>query len=118
MTEVREAVIHEIGTVSTPLIEAQSAALAAEYQRGARVTELARKHGIRRQTVHDHLRRHGLARPLNFFTREQCDRAAELYLDVMTLAEVATAVGSNTRMVTLALEQRGIGRRPRGCRPS
>lgn len=109
--------MHDKGNVGTPpLTKAQSSSLAAAYRRGTRVIELARRYEIRRQTVHEHLKKHGLTKPVNVFTPEQGDRAAELYQSGMTLAEVADAIGSNNRSVTLALEERGIRRRPRGVR--
>ncbi|GAA2007429.1 hypothetical protein GCM10009739_18460 [Microbacterium ulmi] len=106
----------ESESVATLLTVEQSAALADEYRAGAKVTMLAVKYGVHRQTMHVHLKRHGVARPLNILDEAKADRAARLYADGMTLAEVAAEVGSNTRSITLALEARSIPRRPRGLR--
>lgn len=112
--DARGTVVSETRKLRTPLTPAESSALAASYQQGVGVVELARKYKIHRDTVHEHLKRHRLARPINYFTSELGDQAAKLYQAGMTLSQVAKEIGSNTRSVTLALEERGIPRRPRG----
>jgi len=102
--------------VRTPLTAEQSAALADAYRAGERVTTLAARYAISRETVLQHLKKHGAARGLNAFTPEKAQRAVELYLAGLTLAEAAAATESNSRSIVLELEARGIPRRRRGHR--
>jgi len=104
--------------VRTPLTAEQSAALASAYRAGERVTTLAARYGISRETLLQHLKKHGAAKGLNAFTPEKAQRAVELYVAGMTLAEAAAATDSNSRSIVLELEARGIPRRRRGQRLS
>lgn len=100
----------------TKLTAEQSEALAEDFRVGVRVTELAAKYRVNRNTVHEHLNKHGLRRPKNTLKPERVNRAIELYRAGMTLREVAQAVGSNSYTVQHALEARGVQRRSRGVR--
>lgn len=100
----------------TTLTAEQSEALVKDFRAGMKVTELAVKYAVNRNTVHHHLNKHGLRRPKNTLEPERVDRAIELYRAGMTLYEVGQAIGSNKYTVQHALQARGEPRRSRGSR--
>ena len=102
--------------VETRLSPSESKLVADDYQSGITVPELVKKYGISRASIYHHLAKHDAVPAKTPLTSEQIDRAILLYQADMTLVEVAKEIGSNTRTIALAMEERGVPRRPRGVR--
>lgn len=114
--DLRGEVERDWASVETRLSDEASRAIAGDFISGLSVRALVKKYGVSRTTIYLHLARHGVAPKMNTLSDEHIDRAVLLYKAGMTLLEVAKELNSSTRTVTVALESRGVPRRPRGVR--
>lgn len=73
-------IVRRIGMAQTLLSEAQVDDLVARYQAGERVTSLARRFGIHRNTVTAHLRRRGVYKSRGL-SDQQINEAAILHIE-------------------------------------
>jgi DNA-binding transcriptional regulator LsrR (DeoR family) len=79
------------------LAPADLGALIAEYEAGARVSELAKVYDLHRTTVAKHVARAGKTRPV--MTETQIDEAVRLYGDGWTLHNVGQQLGVGDQTV-------------------
>jgi hypothetical protein len=84
------AALEKRQTSITPTLRAE---LVARYEAGATIRELAAWSGAHRQTVVRHLVRAGIESRNQGLTCEQAKVAAGLYLDGLTLVEIASRLG-------------------------
>jgi len=77
----------------TSITPAPRAELAARYEAGATIRELAEWSGAHRQTVVRHLVRAGIEFRQGGLTDEQSKKAEQLYRDGLTLVEIADQYG-------------------------
>lgn len=77
--------------------------LKADYLTGVKITDLASRFGIGRQTVLEHVRRSGLPRRHSRLTPEETALAIELYLAGNSLATVGGALAVDPGTVRRAL---------------
>jgi len=100
------------------LTPSEVAAVAAEYQHGRSLDDLAREFGVHRRTVADHLERLGIARRVNLpkLTPTDIERAVSLYQAGDSLATVGKTLNVDASTVQRALKRAGVSIRPRpGC---
>lgn len=90
-------------------------AMAAAYQHGRSLDELAREFGVHRRTVADHLERLGVARRVNLpkLTPTDIERAAIQYRAGDSLATVGKMLHVDASTVQRALKRAGETIRPR-----
>ena len=89
--------------------------IAAEYQHGRSLNELARQFGVHRRTVADHLERLGVARRVNLpkLTPPDIERAVSRYQAGDSLATVGNALNVDASTVQRALRRAGVAIRAR-----
>jgi transposase len=89
--------------------------MAAAYQHGHSLGELAREFGVHRRTVADHLERLGVARRVNLpkLTSTDIKRAASQYRAGDSLATVGKMLHVDASTVQRALKRVGVAIRPR-----
>jgi DNA-binding CsgD family transcriptional regulator len=117
MEDVRGPVSLRVETAQTFLRPAGAAALAADYEAGALVKDLAEKYGVHRSTVRAHLARRGQGRPkAEVLGPEAAAAAVGRYAAGSTLVEVAAGLGVGPRAVRRALADAGVGVRKPGQR--
>src|SRR5665213_1221885 len=90
-------------------------AVAAAYQHGRSLDELARKFGVHRRTVADHLERLGVARRVNLpkLTPTDIARAVSQYQAGDSLATVGKTLNVDASTVQRVLKRAGVAIRPR-----
>ncbi len=88
------------------------AELAARYEAGATIRELAVWSGAHRETIVRHLVRAGVELRRLGLTEEQAAAAVVLYGDGLTLAEIAERVGVAASTVRSCLLRQGVQMRP------
>jgi len=89
--------------------------LSVDYLAGAKVTDLAQRFGITRQTVLDHVRRLGLPRRHPKLVAEEVAQAAQLYEAGNSLAVVGSALDVDPGTIRRALVGAGVSiRDPHG----
>lgn len=86
----------------------QSAQLADDYRQGMTVGDLAKKYGIHRVTVSDHLAVHCIAKRLRGLDETQVLDAAERYQASTSLAVLGKKYGVSPTTVRKALIEQGI----------
>lgn len=86
--------------------------LAARYEAGATIRELAAWSGAHRQTVVRHLIRAGAEFRQGGLTDEQSKKAERLYLDGLTIVEIADRLGVAASTVGRSLHGQGVALRP------
>ena len=92
----------------TQLNATQSESMAADYQAGVPVKELAAKYKISRETVSKHLRRHGIApRPVGL-DKQQIEEAVRLYEQGDSLATIGKRMGVTAHTVRSRLVEVGV----------
>lgn len=104
--------------VQRRLTQSELSTVAAEYQNGRSLQDLAREFGVHRRTVADHLERLGMDRRVNRpkLTPRDVEQAISQYRAGDSLATVGKALRVDASTVQRALKQSGIGIRPRpGC---
>jgi len=104
--------------VQRRLTSSEVAAVAAEYEHGRSLEDLAREFGVHRRTVADHLERLGIARRVNLpkLTPTDIERAVSQYQAGDSLATVGKTLNVDASTVQRALKQAGVAIRPRpGC---
>ena len=104
--------------VQRRLTHSELEVVAAAYQHGRSLDELAREFGIHHRTVADHLERLGIARRVNLPKLSAADvkRAAARYRNGESLATVGKALKVDASSVQRALKRVGVPIRPRpGC---
>ncbi len=104
--------------VQRRLTPPEVAALAAEYQHGRSLDDLAREFGVHHRTVADHLERVGIARRANLpkLTPSDVKRAVNQYRVGDSLATVGKTLNVDASTVQRALKRAGVAIRPRpGC---
>ena len=91
------------------------AGLAAEYERGRSLNELAGQFGVHRRTVADHLERLGVARRVNLpkLTPTDIERAVSQYRAGDSLATVGKILNVDASTIQRALKRAGVAIRPR-----
>ncbi len=91
------------------------AGIAAEYQHGRSLEELARQFGVHRRTVADHLERLGVARRVNLprLTPPDIERAVSRYQAGDSLATVGKALNVDPSTIQRALRRAGVAIRAR-----
>ena len=87
----------------------------AKYRQGRSLDDLARKFGVHRRTVADHLERLGVARRVNLLKLTQADieRAISQYQAGDSLATVGKILNVGASTVQRALKRAGVAIRPR-----
>jgi DNA-directed RNA polymerase specialized sigma24 family protein len=85
----------------------EAARLVAEYEAGGTIHGLARRFNLRRETVRDHLARHGVEQRPHGLTAEQVAEVTALYADGWTFADLGRRFGVEPRTVSLALRRAG-----------
>lgn len=105
----------EVARVSSPLPRQakhlkpkQSAQLADDYRQGMKVGELAKKYGIHRVTVADHLAVHGISKRTRGLTPEQIEQAIQRYQAGASLAALGRSFKVSADTVRKALLQQGV----------
>lgn len=96
------------------LSPAELEALIAEYEAGARISELAKVYDLHRTTVAGHVARAGKTRPV--MTDAQIDEAVRLYREGWTLHNVGQHVGVADQTIRRVLVERAVTIRPGGRR--
>lgn len=92
-----------------PQLKAEQAnALAADYQAGMRVKELAVKYGISRETVSKHLRRQSIERRKIGLDEQQIKEAVRLYKQGDSLATIGKRLGVTAHTVRSRLVEAGV----------
>jgi len=101
--------------VERRLTPPQLEALAARYQSGRSLHDLAREFGVHHRTVAEHLERLGIARRVNLPKLSAADvkRAATRYRAGESLAIVGKALHVDASTVQRALKRAGVKIRPR-----
>jgi len=101
--------------VQRRLTPCQLESVAARYQSGRSLKDLAQEFGVHHRTVADHLERLGIARRVNFPKLSAADvkRAATRYRAGESLAIVGKALNVDASTVQRALKRAGIKIRPR-----
>ena len=101
--------------VQRRLTPSQLEALAARYQSGRSLNDLAREFGVHHRTVADHLERLGIARRVNLPKLSAADvkRAVTRYRAGESLAIVGKALNVDASTVQRDLKRAGIKIRPR-----
>lgn len=101
--------------VQRRLTPSQLEAVAARYQSGRSLNDLAREFGVHHRTLADHLERLGIARRVNLPKLSAADvkRAATRYRAGESLAIVGKALNVDASTVQRALKRAGIKIRPR-----
>lgn len=92
--------------------------LAARYETGATIRELAAWSGAHRQTVVRHLVRAGAEFRQGGLTAEQSQKAEELYLGGVTLVEIADRYGVAASTIGSYLLRCGVAMHPPSRRPT
>jgi DNA-binding CsgD family transcriptional regulator len=89
--------------------------VAAAYQHGRSLGELAREFGVHNRTVADHFERLGVARRVNLpkLTPADIDRAISQYRAGDSLASVGKILNVDASTVQRALKRAGVAIRPR-----
>src|SRR5665213_311539 len=110
------------GRASTGMVRCEPpsevAAVAAEYQNGRSLDDLAREFGVHRRTIADRLERLGVARRVNLpkLTPTDIERAVRQYQAGDSLATVGKRLNVDASTVQRALKRAGVAIRPRpGC---
>lgn len=100
--------------VQRRLTPSELEAVAAAYQHGRSLHELAREFGVHRRTVADHLERLGVARRVNLpkLTSTDIERAASQYQAGDSLATVGKILNVDASTVQRALKRAGVAIRP------
>lgn len=100
------------------LSPAEVVELVRAYQAGATQVELARRFGIRRQRVYQHLVRQGVeTRLVRTLTDVEEAEAVRRYVEEpWTLAELAAMFNVGQTTIRTMLVRKGVARRPRGRR--
>ncbi|MBO1902498.1 helix-turn-helix domain-containing protein [Leucobacter weissii] len=93
------------------------AELLADYEAGAPVQAIAAKFRVHRATVFEVVRRAGLPGRDPGLSAETRGRAASLYANGLTLAQVAEQIGAGIDAVRAAVLAEGGHIRPRGRMP-
>jgi transposase-like protein len=88
-------------------------ALAAGYQAGATVYELAGQFGVHRNTVSASLKRRGVGLRFQSLSATQVTDAIQFYHEGLSLLKVGERVGCGTECVRQALMKAGVKIRPR-----
>jgi len=104
--------------VQRRLIPSELEAVAAAYQHGRSLDELAREFGVHRRTVADHLERLGIGRRVNLpkLTPADIEQAVSKYQAGDSLATVEKVLNVDASTVQRALKRAGVAIRPRpGC---
>ena len=83
-------------------------ALIDSYKAGATVYDLARRFGIHRTTVSQHLRRSGVKMRRQGLAKDQVGTAARLYEQGQSLSKVGICLGVDAGTVRQALITRGV----------
>jgi DNA invertase Pin-like site-specific DNA recombinase len=96
------------------LAPAESEALIADYEAGARVGERAKAYRLHRTTVAGHVARAGKTRPV--MTEAQIDEAVLLYRDGWTLHDVGRRLGVADQTIRRVLVERAVTTRSGGRR--
>ena len=101
--------------VQRRLTPSEVSAIAAAYQHGRSLDELAREFGVHRRTVAHHLERLGVARRVNLpkLTPTDIERAVSQYQAGDSLATVGKILNVDASTVQRALKQAGMAIRPR-----
>lgn len=87
--------------------------LIAGYEAGETTYQLAREHGLNRNTVAAHLRSAGVTIRMDGRTPEQIAQAAEYYTAGWSLAQVGREVGADAETVRKRLLEQGVTMRSR-----
>jgi DNA-directed RNA polymerase specialized sigma24 family protein len=103
------AALEKRQTSITPALRAE---LGARYEAGATIRELAAWSGAHRQTVVRHLLRAGVELRRLGLTAEQADAAQRLYLEGMTLVEIAAEFDVAASTIRSCVLRRGVTMRP------
>lgn len=93
-----------------PLVRDQ---LAADYRAGLGIYELARKHGLHRYTVSQHLTAAGVVMRRTITDNEKV-RALELYLAGATYAEIARQLKRDPATVKKMIQSQDLDPSPHG----
>jgi lambda repressor-like predicted transcriptional regulator len=95
------------------LSPAEAVAIAQDYRAGDSVNVLAKRYGVRRQTVSAQLERLGIARRFKILDAPTIRQAAHLYVEGWSLAKLAERYGVAPHTVRTALKRHGVQmRRP------
>jgi hypothetical protein len=87
--------------------------LVAGYEAGQTTYQLARKHGLNRNTIAAHLRSAGVTIRMESMTLQQIDQAVEYYRAGWSLAKIGRAVGADAETVRKRLHEYGVTMRSR-----
>jgi len=104
--------------VQRRLTPSELEAVAAAYQHGGSLDQLAREFGVHRRTVADHLERLGIARRVNLpkLAPADIEQAVSKYQAGDSLATVGKVLNVDASTVQRALKRAGVAIRPRpGC---
>jgi lambda repressor-like predicted transcriptional regulator len=85
--------------------------LIAAYEDGAAVNDLARRFGVHRSTVLDHLNRSQARRRYPALDEHGQDVAAQLYRSGLSLRDVGITLGVHASTIRMALMKAGVVRR-------
>ncbi|WOP17372.1 hypothetical protein [Raineyella sp. LH-20] len=88
------------------------AAMIADYQGGATLSELATEHGYNRVGISDALKRAGVQLRKQGLSREQIDQAVSLHQSGMSLARIGARFDVNAATVRTRLLERRVSLRP------
>lgn len=86
--------------------------LRQEYESGRAARDIAQEHNLDRAAMMKHLRRSGVRIRNQGLTADQAERATEMYLSGLTLAEVGAHFGVAQGTVRRNLILRGVRFRP------
>lgn len=92
----------------TSITTALRAELAARYEAGATIRELARWSGAHRQTIVRHLVQAGVEQRCPGLTTEQVEAAQRLYECGLTLVEIGSQLGVAASTVGRSLRRQGV----------
>jgi transposase len=101
-------VVSPIPRRARQISDRQSAQLADDYRQGMKVGELAKKYGIHRVTVADHLAVHGIAKRTRGLDEAQVSDAAERYQAGVSLAVLGKEYGVSPTTVRQTLVRQGV----------
>lgn len=88
------------------------------YQDGSTTYELARRHGLNRNTIAAHLRSAGVTIRMDGMTPDQVELAAECYRAGWSLAQVGRRIGADAETIRKRLREHGVViRNPSTSRP-
>lgn len=108
ITDFRDQNVAALEKRQTSITPALRAELAARYEAGATIRELAAWSGAHRQTVVRHLARAGVELRRLGLTGEQAQNARDLYVEGSTLVEIAARLSVAASTIRSCLLRQGV----------